>query len=436
MGKTFKKLSVLLLIMIFLFPNIVVKAAMPQINGASAVTFDLETGELIFTKNIDDKKYPASITKLLTALVFSDAYANKKTEYLKYPAEGKLMVPYAIYYNLKNIPVGEEISADDIMHALLLGSANDAAVVIALNVSKTMDEFMALMNAKAKELGMVNSHFVNPTGLHDPDHYTTAYDLTFLVKAAYADPWIREVSKKTDYVMKSKNQTLGNIISKNVLTGLEGNVLGKTGFTGEAGRCFASVFERDGRAIGSVILDSENDAGNVRVFNDTLLLVDDSYLEERVVKVAKSEEIGTIILPYKPYRFFGPTKEMEVPVIAGNTISYYSNDVNLSETKLDIAYDYPDVRTIKVGTVVGTAQLKERNLTKSVQLLSTIDVPGKILKTHLFSYIVLTLAAFLILLVLVLTFIGKRRRKLARKRRLEAGRRSRKYVDDHHRRKY
>ena len=432
MRKTLQRIPVIILLLIFMFPAITVKADMPEINGSSAISFDMETGELIYTKDIDRKMYPASITKLLTALVFSDHYSSKKTEYMVYPQEGKLEVRYSIYTNLQNIAVGTEISADNIMHALLLGSANDAAVVIAMNVAGSIDAFTDLMNAKAKEIGMMNSNFVTTTGIHHDDHYTTAYDLTFLLKAAYNDPWIMEVSKKQTYEMKSKNQTLGIIENKNKHIGLFGNVLGKTGYTGEAGRCFAGVYERDGKVIGNVILNSDKtDNANVLVFEDTLKMIDSAFEEDTVIKLSKAEEVGVITVSYKPYKFIGPTKEIDVPVKSVDTISYYGNDINLSETSLDLQYQELSASQIKEETVVGTATVKERQVVKSVNLVSTMDVQAKILKTHLFSYILIALITLTVVVLFVVITVNDKRKKAARKRRIESARRSKKFVDDH-----
>lgn len=435
MRKILQKIPALLLVMLLLFPAVTAKADMPQINGSSALSFDMETGELIYTKDIDRKAYPASITKLLTALVFSDYYSSKKTEYLIYPQEAKLEVAYSIYTNLRNIPVGTEISANDIMAALLLGSANDAAVVIAMNVSDSKENFVALMNEKAKEIGMANSNFVTTTGIHDENHYTTAYDLMFLLKAAYNDPWIMEVSKMQSYEMKSKDQTLGLIESKNKHIGLFGNVMGKTGYTTEAGRCFAGVYERDGRAIGNVILNSEGANLNLH-FEDTLKMIDGAFEEEKIIKLSKAEEVGVITVTYRPYKIIGPTKEMEIPVKSTDTISTYGNDVNLNETDLNLEYLDLPADSIKVDTVVGTATIKERQVTKTASLVSTIDVPGKILKTHLLSYILIAFFTITIVTLILVVTINKRRRKIARRRRIEAGRRSHRYVDDHKRNRF
>ncbi|WP_312649182.1 D-alanyl-D-alanine carboxypeptidase [Proteiniclasticum sp.] len=432
MRKTLQRIPVIILLIIFMFPAISVKADMPEINGSSALSFDLETGELIYTKDIDKKMYPASITKLLTALVFSDHYSSKKTEYMVYPQEGKLEVAYSIYTNLKNIPVGTEISADNIMHALLLGSANDSAVVIAMNVAGSIKGFTDLMNAKAKEIGMMNSNFVTTTGIHHEDHYTTAYDLSFLLKAAYNDPWIMEVSKKQTYELKSKNQTLGTIENKNKHIGLFGNVMGKTGYTGEAGRCFAGVYERDGKVIGNVILNSDKtDNANVKVFEDTLKMIDSAFEEEKIIKLSKAEEVGVITVSYKPYKFIGPTREIDVPVKSVDTISYYGNDINLSETSLDLQYQDLSADEIKEETVVGKATVKERQITKSVNLVSTVDVQKKILKTHLLSYILIVLITLTIIVTFVVVTVNNKRKKAARRRRIESARRSKKFVDDH-----
>lgn len=430
MRKTLTKLPILLLILIFLMPAIPVKAAIPQITASAAIAFDMETNELIFTKDIDRKVYPASITKLLTALVFSDHYASKKTEYMIYPQEGKLVTPYAIYWNLKNIAVGTEISADDIMHALLLGSLNDASTVIALNISDTEEDFVKLMNEKARDIGMMNSNFVTTTGLHDDNHYTTAYDLMLLLKEAYNDPWIREVSGKQSYEMKSKTETLGLMENRNKHVGLLGNIMGKTGYTEEANRCFAGVYERDGKIIGNIILDSTDDRVNLLVFEETERMVNAAFLEEKIIKLSKAEEVGVLTVSYRPYRILGPTREMEVPVKSADTISSYGNDVNLKEAEVEFTYLDLTSSEIKENSVVGTASIQERRITKQVDLLSTMDVEARILKTHLFSYILIAFLTITFVVLLLFFIISKRRKKAARRRRIEAARRSNKYVDD------
>lgn len=425
MGTKFKRLAAVFLLVLMLIPQVVAKASMPDINGSSAITFDVKTGEIIFSKNIDETMYPASITKLMTALILSEHYSNKKFDYMKYPREARLEVPYSMYFNLKPIANNEEISADELMHALLLGSANDAATTIAINISETVEGFAELMNQKASDLGMKSTHFVNATGLHDKDHYSTAYDIMLLLTAAYNDPWISEVAKLDTHVLKTKTQTLGTVISKNKNIGLSGNVFGKTGFTDEAGRCLAAVYVIEGRTIGTVDLNSKNDAGNTLVFTDTKSLAEASALEEKTVKIAQGQEVTKMNLEYKLFRWFGPSKSLEVPVVAKESLTYYANELNAKEAIQDIALKDLDPFSVDAGTPVGTVSLIHRTGRQNVDLLSTMDVSKFIFKENLVAYIVIGLVLLLLLIFILLVVLGSiRRRRRAKQRRLE-GRRSR-----------
>ncbi|NLC66361.1 MAG: D-alanyl-D-alanine carboxypeptidase [Clostridium sp.] len=427
MKENFKKAQIVFLLLIFLFPSTLVKADMPTINGQSAITYDLESDEIILSKNPDERLYPASITKLLTALVFSDNYSNRKTEYLKYPKEARLEYPYSLYYNLRYINNDELISADTIMHALLVGSANDSAVVIALNISDSIEDFAVLMNEKAKELGMLNSNFVTTTGIHNDEHYSTASDLMILTKAAYKDPWIREVSLVENYSAKTKTQTLGEIETKNKILGIDGNVFGKTGFTYEAGRCLTSIFERNGRKIGTIILNSKNDPGNIQVFNDTRLIADASYNENPSNKYLKGDDIEVFELSYKPYKFFGKERKIEIPLVLSDNISYYPNDVNENEGQTDITFYDIESKEIDKDTPLGQLTYKERFNTKTVDLLSTVNVQNTILKNHLLGYILITLFLVIFIFLVLKIMITNRRKKKERKRRLLENRRNSKF---------
>src|SRR5699024_535341 len=133
-----------------------------------------------------------------------------------------------------------------------------------------------------------------------------------------------------------------------------------------------------------------------------------------------AEEVGVITVSYKPYKFIGPTKEIDVPVKSVDTISYYGNDINLSETSLDLQYQELSASQIKEETVVGTATVKERQAVKSVNLVSTMDVQAKILKTHLFSYILIALITLTVVVLFVVITVNDKRKKAARKRRIES----------------
>jgi D-alanyl-D-alanine carboxypeptidase len=165
-------------------------------------------------------------------------------------------------------------------------------------------------------------------------------------------------------------------------------------------------------------------------------MVNAAFKEEKVIKLSKSEEVGVITVSYKPYKILGPTREIEVPVKSADTISYYGNDVNLSETELKLTYLDLTSESIKENTVVGNATVEERLVTKNVSLVSTVDVNDKILKTHLFSYILIAFFTVSFVVLVLYVTINNRRKKIARRRRIESARRSNKYVDDSKRNRF
>ena len=154
------------------------------------------------------------------------------------------------------------MSADNVMDALLLYSGNDIAYMIADNIGGDTVNFSKMMNDKAAALGMKGSHFITPNGLDDinDQHYTTPYDLTILGRAAYKNEWVRQSMGKKTSEIKSTNGPVATVENRNKLLGVAGNIGGKTGYTIKAGRCLVSIYERNGRHIIGVVMNSENDA--------------------------------------------------------------------------------------------------------------------------------------------------------------------------------
>ena len=181
------------LVLTLSFSSTAYAAEDPNIIGTSAIIVDLNSDEIIYSKNMDELKQPASITKLMTALLLAE---NKtRTDLLTYSEDALAQDPFSYGLNVHPVQPGEKFTGDNAMKILLLYSGNDVAYMIGENVGGTAEAFVQMMNDKAKELGMTNTHFVTPNGLDDntDDHYTTAYDLTLLLKAAYNNDWVREV---------------------------------------------------------------------------------------------------------------------------------------------------------------------------------------------------------------------------------------------------
>jgi D-alanyl-D-alanine carboxypeptidase len=232
---------------------------------------------------------------------------------------------------------GDKVSADDIMKGLLLFSGNDTAYVISDNVSGDYKSFADLMNKKAKELGAIHSHFVNPNGLPDPNHYTTAYDLSLIMKAAFANDWERQTMELEQAPITLNNSRI-ILENRNLTLGKNGNIAGKTGTTNDAGGCLVTVYERDGRQIIGVVLKSRDiDNADMTRFNDMDAIMNYSYDATKQVYKSSGEDVGTAEVKYKPFIVFGPTKTISVPLKLTQDVDYYKNDINDAESK--ITYD-------------------------------------------------------------------------------------------------
>lgn len=209
----------------------------------AAGLFDISSRKVIYAKNIHDKLNPASLTKILTALC-ALKYANP---------DDKLTATENVYINESGavklgLAAGDTMTMDQALHALLLKSSNDVAVMIAEHVSGSVEEFAGLMNETANSLGATNSHFVNPHGLTDPDHYTTVYDLYLICNEAVNNAKIMEIIQKPSYtsvyhdanggdkfidIANSNAYIKGEIPAPGGVTVLGG----KTGTTNAAGNC-------------------------------------------------------------------------------------------------------------------------------------------------------------------------------------------------------
>ena len=214
-------------------------ATQPSIMGESAITMDLDTGEIIYSKNADEKRSPASTTKLLTSLLFAE---NKsKSDSIPYSANSAALKETTLNNFIGNTAKpGDTLTANEVMDAVMVYSANDAAIMMAESVSGSVDSFVKLMNQIDKDLGAENTNFVNPNGLEtDPNNHnvTTAYDLALIAKAAYANDWVRESMglAKTSVTLDGK---IIYIETRDKLLGIDGNVGGKTGNETKAGHCF------------------------------------------------------------------------------------------------------------------------------------------------------------------------------------------------------
>jgi D-alanyl-D-alanine carboxypeptidase len=401
-----KKFAAILSLVMVLLLNANVPAAAaaanpaePFIDGKAAITIDLQTNEIIYSKELDQKMYPASTTKLMTALLLAES--KKKTDLLTYTASAKAQPEFSMNLNLKPIAVGETMSAKDAMLGLLLYSGNDAAYMIADNVSGNATAFMAKMNEKVASLGLKNTHFVTANGLPDPNHYTTAYDLSVIGKTAFANAWVKEAMGTQKATITTSGGASMDIENRNKLLGLDGCVGGKTGYTTDAGKCLVAVYERDGRKILGVVLKSAYDAEDTAVFNDMKEIIDYSYTLKKTALHAAGSVVKTEKITYKPLGFVGPDKTIDVPLVSKTDVTYYANKVNTAELKETFKFN-----DIKLSTLTGSKSLAAMTVTvrdsaQNYELFSTLSV-FDLIKANILLYAGLIVGLILLVAIIIL----------------------------------
>ena len=226
----------------------------PAVSAKSAVLIEVESGEIILAKNIDERLPMASTTKIMTALVAIENADISKTVSVSPEAvgvEGSSVYLYA----------EERLTLEDLLYAMMLESANDAATAIAIEVGGSVEGFAALMNDKARTMGLTDTSFENPHGLDGEDHYTTAYELALITREAMSNQKFREICttyKKTIPLNETEGVRL--LINHNkLLRSYDGAIGVKTGFTKKSGRCLVSAAERGGLEFIAVTLGAPDD---------------------------------------------------------------------------------------------------------------------------------------------------------------------------------
>lgn len=234
-----------------------------DVSAKHAIVIEAESGDIVFQKNADIKAPMASTTKIMTAIIAienSDLSKKVKINSAAIGVEGS-----SIY-----LKEGEILTMEDLLYALLLESANDSAVAIAYEVGGTQEAFVDMMNEKAIALGLENTHFTNPHGLDNEEHYTSAHDLAIIASYAMKNPIFEEiVSTQKRVIPLNDNEASRVLINHNKLLKTYDGAIGvKTGFTKKSGRCLVSCSEVDGVRMICVTLNAPNDWNDHKVMLD------------------------------------------------------------------------------------------------------------------------------------------------------------------------
>lgn len=259
------------------------------IEAEGGILMDADSGAILYGKNIHESYFPASITKILTALIVIENCDLDEMVTFSHDAI------FNVEENSSNMAAseGDVLSVQDCLYGLLLASANEAANALAEHVAGSQEAFVEMMNQKAAELGCQDSHFANPSGLNDPDHYTSAYDMALITQAAIENETFLEIDgalywkhapikhypdpEDPHNVVYAHHQML----KKNSSNYYSGAFAGKTGYTSLAGNTLVTCAERDGMTLIAVILN-----GYQVHYNDTRRLLDFGFDNFRTVNVS------------------------------------------------------------------------------------------------------------------------------------------------------
>lgn len=258
----------------------------PSIEGQAAYLMDMNTGSVLYAKNADLKLYPASITKIMTALLACE----------NLDMNGQLVMSQSAAYGIEPgsssiyADTGEEFTMEQAMMALMLESANEIALALAEETSGSVKKFVELMNQRARNIGCTNTHFNNPNGLTDETHYTTAHDMAMIARTAWQNPYFRKFSTTLSYEIPPTNvrsEALPMLNHHKMMQGLayayDGVLGGKTGYTEAAGNTLVTFATRNGLTVVCVVMNSINGA-----YADTASLLDYAYNQFSIVVIPKT----------------------------------------------------------------------------------------------------------------------------------------------------
>ncbi|MBF0134362.1 MAG: D-alanyl-D-alanine carboxypeptidase [Magnetococcales bacterium] len=333
-----------------------------DVRAASYILGDMDTGMVMYDKDSDKRVPPASLTKIMTLFLIYDALAR-----------GDLTLEQALPVSEKAwrtpgsktfVRVGDQIRVNDLIQGIAVQSGNDACVVVAEHLAGSEAGFADLMNAKAKELGMVNSHFINPTGLPHPEHYTSAHDL-FLLASALTNRF-----PQYGYFVKEKQYTFSGIqqYNRNRLLWRDPSITGlKTGHTREAGFCMVATSDKDGQRLAAVIMGASS--SKIREEEALRLLRQGNRLFETV----RIYEPGAVIRSLRVWKGEEDFVDATVDQPAVVTIPRKQR----SSLEIGMVYEEPMVGPLVKGQKIGAVivKLKDRELLNR-PVVAAKDIPS------------------------------------------------------------
>ncbi|MEG0903382.1 MAG: D-alanyl-D-alanine carboxypeptidase family protein [Lachnospiraceae bacterium] len=398
----------------------------PPIYSEAGIVMDINSGAILYAKGINDRHYPASITKVLTALVALDQ--SKLTDRVRFSEDSISFLEYGDAHI--GMTPGEEISMEDALYAVLLASANEVSHAVAeCAVEGGYDAFINKMNEKVTSLGGTNSHFVNANGLHNEEHYTCARDMALIASAAFQYPEFRTITHSLQHTIAPTNlQPEPRIFQQNHKMLFDGNtnyyeycVGGKTGYTDQALNTLVTFADNGTMQLVAVSLKTHGS----NVYPDARGMLDYVFTNFKKIPITdseKSKEIAAIL----------PEKGKENPyVVLPNTLTFadLKEEISCSGTKKSnkgiVKYSYEGQFLGSAPIQASEAYFQKKGNNKSDQAATPVVHKEKARhsKQHIFTKLVkIVIVVVLLILVLVVALFeakkAKKRKMIREKRRM------------------
>ncbi len=398
----------------------------PAIGAQAAILIDARTGAVLYEKNIHEKLYPASITKLLTTYIAINEC--QPDEMVTFSQEAIDSINWWEDANM-GVNAGASLPLEDVLYGILVGSANEAAYALAEHISGSVEEFAKLMNQTAKELGCTNSNFVTPNGIHDEKHYTTAHDMAIIARAFFSNDILAKISGTTRFeVPVNETQPREGIIltaKSQLLPGkayaYDGLVGTKTGYTQAARQTLVSCASKGGIKLICVILKEEVPYQ----FTDTVSLFDYGFDHFEAVNVSEIDTQYTIDNSFftTDIDLLGSSKPiLELDkndyIILPNTISFddvtskISYDDSSSDEIASIDYYYQNVFLGGISVKLAAEEAPAFDFgRKNTAISSQAPIPEeRVIFINVF-YLALLFGAVLLLAAFLFSFRARRKKR-------------------------
>lgn len=334
--------------------------AVSGISARSAILYCVDNKKIVYEKDSNDVLPMASLTKVMTAAVVLES-VNDLDEPITIPPEACGIEGSSIY-----LTAGERLTTRQLLYALMLESANDAATALAISVSGSVDAFVELMNEKASKLSLTSTHFTNPHGLDNEDHYSCAYDLALLFADALQNKYFAEIVSTKKYEIPYADDPNGRLLINHnrLLTSYDHCIGGKTGYTKRCGRCLISASSKDGVTLIAVTIDDPDDWDDHRklfdygfsMLNRYTLIADGTFTGSHVINgnsdtvrgyvtplsiVMSRDEYDSIRPVYQLKRFyFAPIKKNS----SLGTILWISGNELIAKTEITSTADIESIK--------------------------------------------------------------------------------------------